>query len=346
MDNLMRNFLATLTACLTLLLSVSPALASYTKNAQVFGGNGSTVRSITGTVTETYTQSFQYRSYTSGAGSTHNVISGTTFNSVGPVVISGAVVGTGGSSGGEGGYGIAGDKAGSGGSCVGEGGFVIGGQGNRAGGFTISIHPGITGSGGQSSAKSNDAAGVGGVGGARLVFCSASSITVNGSGSIACNGTNGGGSNNGGGGGSGGVIGLFSLTSVTCASGSNLSAKGGNGGPGSNYAGCGGGGGLIYVMAPTVSLLGTTNVSPGSKGTGGGTGQDGSAGQVVSIAGVPCLPLVIWMMDHPSEMKQIAALHNGRLDAVTVKLIAFGDGIREKSRSRVVDLFEERRCVA
>jgi hypothetical protein len=132
------------------------------------------------------------------------------------------------------------------------------------------MHPGIFGGGGGGGTLGID----GPAGGGTLVVLAKTAIVIGATGQIQANGANG---NINGGGGGGGVIILASAGTIT--SNGTSTAIGGTGGPSDilGGAGGGGGGGLLHFIAPTVTVVGTTNSA-----NGGAAGTAGAAGSVTS----------------------------------------------------------------
>lgn len=142
-------------------------------------------------------------------------------------------------------------------------------------------------SGSWSSFSTNE----GGLGGGSLILEAAQAITIASTATIQARGGNGGAIASpsgtgviqcpGAGGGSGGLIQLTSAVSITAAAGSTLDVRGGTGGPafqsggGNAYGGGGGGGGYIFASAPTVSIVGTTNLTGGAQGANAGSPTGG-----------------------------------------------------------------------
>lgn len=121
----------------------------------------------------------------------------------------------------------------------------------------------------------------------------------------------------GAGGGAGGSVILASQTLVTAVSGSTINVTGGAGGNAgrnaSGNAGGGGGGapGTVVVWAPSASMAGTITLAGGAGGTGIGTGDTGvtpSTGTLITVNGIPNLPLLAHYTEHPEQYGAVAAV--------------------------------------
>lgn len=306
-----------------------PSFAAFLHNVQLFGGYGQDgTKTVSGTVTESFARSWNFLSYTVNASSTHNVPSGSIINSLQPATVSGTVsVGAGypggrasslqrtadsgrGPGGGSGRPTIdgGGTYGGAGGACIGAGGDGGASDSSFAhGSVGLGFQPGLVGSGGGAGMSNSSSNGAGGAGGGRFILCSASTITLNSSSIITAKGSNGQSTTAAGGGGSGGVVALLSSVSLSLASGSTIDVSGGNGGSGTSGGGSGGGG-LVYLMAPSISNSATINLAQGTAGSGGSSTSPsaGTAGSTISITGTPSLPLMVWMLDHPNQMRTVA----------------------------------------
>lgn len=200
------------------------------------------------------------------------------------------------------------EAAGSGGGCGGGGGR--GGTGAESagaqGGQSVAIHPGITGSGGGGSAKNGDIQ-RGGKGGTRFIIAAKGAITIDSGATINAKGQDGTGFEAGGG--SGGVVGLFSETSITNSG--TINVTGGNGGSGAGIGGGGGGAGWIVLMAPSITQ-GTLTVSGGTAPYTAAGAASGESSTPLIIEDVPTLPLIVWVIDHVEDVAKVAQI-NGKV---------------------------------
>jgi hypothetical protein len=173
-------------------------------------------------------------------------------------------------------------------------GFTGSGLGNNRGVYNFAVQP--FGSAGQNGVLGTQAGfsglgkpGAGGPGGGGLWIEAAGSIVVGSTGIVSADGGNGGNAElspsatglaaSGGGGGSGGTLVFSSGTSVVISSGAVVRARGGNGGspvngwtPAIINSGGGGGAGQLVVIAPTINIVATPQLTGGSPVSNSATG--------------------------------------------------------------------------
>lgn len=196
-------------------------------------------------------------------------------------------------------------SGGGGGAHGGAGG--VGGDGNTDGSgakggkvyFSKYWRGGSDGGYGGTGSGTGGAGGVGGDGGGAIEVFSTGAMTISGSGAINIDGGLGGngvagstGVSGGGGGGAGGYGAIGSQTSVTISATLGVTARGGQGGSsttGSGGVGAGGGGGRVWIVAPSITISGTTSVAGGAVGgTGRTTGSSaGSTGVLTQVTATP-----------------------------------------------------------
>lgn len=322
-----------------------------------FGGNGADGAVTKGAVTESTVLSVQASTFTQTVSTTWAPFGGTHINATGAVNFNGttnvtanipggvvindnyysAGMGSGPSPGHKGdAFGTNSgntESGGSGGGCGGRGGAAWGYTpswpthdqvGGAIGGAGMPLTLGLTGSGG-GGGKVNSSTDTGGPGGGRLTVHAIGPITIGSGGSVNANGGAAGG--NQAGGGSGGVIGLFSQTSITRTG--NISLKGGN--VASDNVGGAGGGGWYVGMSPSNSGAGTIDVNGGLNGTDNGGNSDGVDGQSLTITGTPNLPTIVWLMDHVGTPELIAFIkqHHGEATHWQVAQAACGHDVRK-----------------